>query len=193
MENLGKRGLDIKNMHADHHGRLRLEGVITARSLIGFKSEFLAQTKGTGLMHHSFHGYIARSGPVSRRPAGVLVAKESGLATSYALESLQARSVLFVEPPQPIYAGMVVGQNARDNDMVVNPCKRKALTNMRAAGSDDLVQLIPPRVFTLEQAITYIEDDELVEITPKSIRLRKKELDHSLRRKAEKMEEELDD
>ncbi len=190
MENLGKRGLAIKNMHAEGGHRLRIEGVITARSLIGFKSEFLAQTKGTGLMHHSFHGYIPRTGAVTKRPLGVLVAKETGLGTSYALEALQQRSVLFVAPGTEIYAGMVVGQNARDNDMVVNPCKKKALTNMRAAGSDDLVQLTPPLIFSLEQAIAYIEDDELAEITPKTIRLRKKELDHSLRRKSEKEESE---
>ncbi|HND63374.1 MAG TPA: translational GTPase TypA [Elusimicrobiota bacterium] len=191
MENLGKRGLEIKNMHAEGGGtRLRIEGVIAARALIGFKSEFLAQTKGTGLMHHSFHGYIPRSNVVTRRLAGVLIAKESGLGTSYALESLQARSVLFVAPGTDIYAGMIVGQNARENDMIVNPCKKKALTNMRAAGSDDLVQLTPPRIFSLEQAMAYIEEDELAEITPKTIRLRKKELDHSRRRKSEKEEEE---
>jgi GTP-binding protein len=193
MENLGKRGLDIKNMHVDHHNRLRLEGVITARSLIGFKAELLALTKGNGLMHHSFHGYVPRAAAPARRASGVLVAKESGLATSYALQSLQERLVLFVAPQMDIYAGMIVGQNSRENDMVVNPCKRKALTNMRAAGSDDLVQLTPPRVFTLEQAIAYIEDDELAEITPKTIRLRKKELDHSLRRKNEKREEDLEE
>jgi GTP-binding protein len=180
-------------MHVDHHNRLRLEGVITARSLIGFKSELLALTKGNGLMHHSFHGYVPRAGAPARRASGVLVAKESGLATSYALQSLQERLVLFVAPQMDIYAGMIVGQNSRENDMVVNPCKRKALTNMRAAGSDDLVQLTPPRVFTLEQAIAYIEDDELAEITPKTIRLRKKELDHSLRRKNEKREEDLEE
>jgi GTP-binding protein len=193
IENLGKRGLSMKNMHTDGHNRVRLEGVITARSLIGFKAELLSQTKGTGLMHHSFHGYVPRSNNVTRRSAGVLVAKESGLATSYALQSLQERSVLFVAPQMDIYAGMVVGQNSRENDMVVNPCKKKALTNMRAAGSDDITQLTPPRIFSLEQAIAYIEDDELAEITPKSIRLRKKELDHSLRRKYEKREEDLAD
>jgi GTP-binding protein len=121
--------------------------------------------------------------------AGVLIAKESGVGTSYALEGLQERSVLFVAPGTDIYAGMIVGQNARENDMIVNPCKKKALTNMRAAGSDDLVQLTPPRVFPLEQAIAYIEDDELAEITPKNIRLRKKELDHSRRRKNEQSDE----
>lgn len=190
MENLGKRGLEIKNMHAEGDGsRLRIEGVIAARSLIGFKSEFLTQTKGSGLMHHSFHGYIPKGGSVAQRLAGVLIAKESGVATSYALEGLQERSVLFVAPGTDIYAGMVVGQNARENDMIVNPCKKKALTNMRAAGSDDLVQLVPPRVFTLEQAIAYIEEDELAEITPKTIRLRKKQLDHSQRRKTEQSEE----
>jgi GTP-binding protein len=113
IENLGKRGLAMKNMHTDGHNRVRLEGVITARSLIGFKAELLSQTKGTGLMHHSFHGYVPRSNNATRRSAGVLVAKESGLATSYALQSLQERSVLFVAPQMDIYAGMVVGQNSR--------------------------------------------------------------------------------
>ena len=190
MENLGKRGFEIKNMHTDGNTRLRLEGIITARALIGFKAELLAQTKGTGLMHHSFYGHIPKSGVSTKRIVGVLIAKESGLGTGYALNSLQERSVLFVSPGTDIYAGMVVGQNSRDNDMIVNPCKKKALTNMRAAGSDDLVQLVPPRVFTLEQAIAYIEDDELAEITPKNIRLRKKSLDHSLRRKSEKSDSE---
>ena len=113
------------------------------------------------------------------------------MATAYALDSLQERSVLFVWPGLDIYAGMVVGQNSREDDMIVNPCKKKALTNMRASGTDDAAVLTPPRLFSLEQAIAYIEEDELVEITPKSLRLRKKELDHSLRRKTEKREEDL--
>jgi GTP-binding protein len=125
MENLGKRGLDIKNMHVDHHNRLRLEGVITARSLIGFKAELLALTKGNGLMHHSFHGYVPRAAAPARRASGVLVAKESGLATSYALQSLQERLVLFVAPQMDIYAGMIVGQNSRKTTWWSTPANAK--------------------------------------------------------------------
>jgi GTP-binding protein len=162
---------------------LRIECVITARALIGFKAEFLTQTKGTGLMHHSFHGYVPKSGEIALRQNGVLVAKERGASTAYALDGLQERAVLFVGAGVEIYEGMIVGQNSRETDLVVNPCKKKALTNMRAAGSDDMVLLTPPRVFSLEQAIEFIENDELVEITPKNIRLRKKLLNYTVRRK----------
>jgi GTP-binding protein len=186
MENLGRRGADLKNMVAEGDGMLRIECVITARCLIGFKSEYLTQTKGTGLMHHSFYGYVPKSGAVARRAAGVLVAKERGATTAYALESLQERALLFVGPGVDVYEGMIVGMNSRDNDMVVNPCKKKALTNMRASGSDDTIQLTPPKIFTLEQAIEFIEDDELVEVTPNNIRLRKKELTYTVRRRSEK-------
>jgi len=173
MENLGARGAAMKNMLIEGENRIRLEYVITARALIGLKSEFMTQTKGTGLMHHSFHGYIEKGGDASHRASGVLVAMEKGGTTAYALNSLQTRAVMFVGPGEEVYEGMIVGENSRDHDMVVNPCKKKALTNMRAAGSDDTVLLTPPRVFTLEQAIEFIEDDEYVEVTPKSLRLRK--------------------
>jgi GTP-binding protein len=189
LENLGKRGAEIKNMAAEGERLLRIESVITARALIGFKSEFLTQTKGTGMMHHSFHGYVPKKGETARRLLGVLVAKETGMSTTYALNSLQERSELFIGPQIDVYQGMIVGVNARDNDMVVNPCKKKALTNMRAAGSDDTVQLTPPKVFTLEQAIEFIEDDELVEVTPKNLRLRKKQLNYSVKRRWEDEEE----
>jgi GTP-binding protein len=183
IENLGRRGVEIKNMSPEGEGRMRIEGVITARGLIGFKSEFLTQTKGTGLMHHSFHGFVPKKGAPAQRLVGVLVAQETGLSTTYALEALQERSQLFVAPQVEVYKGQIVGQNARDNDLIVNPCKKKALTNMRAAGSDDIVQLVPPKVFTLEQAIEFIEDDELVEITPTSIRLRKKQLNYTIKKR----------
>ncbi|MGQ0645853.1 MAG: translational GTPase TypA [Elusimicrobiota bacterium] len=192
MENLGRRGAELKNMTVEGENTLRLECVITARSLIGFKSEFLTQTKGTGLMHHSFHGYIPKQGDIALRANGVLVAKERGMTTSYALESLQERAILFVGPGVEAYEGMIVGQNSRDNDLVVNPCKKKALTNMRAAGSDDMIMLTPPRILTLEQAIEFVENDELVEITPKSLRLRKKALNYTVRRKGEKQAVEED-
>jgi len=186
MENLGARGAELKNMTVEGENVIRLECVITARALIGFKSEFMTQTKGTGLMHHSFHGYIPKKGEIALRANGVLVAKERGATTSYALQSLQERAVMFVGPGVEVYEGMIVGQNSRDNDLVVNPCKKKALTNMRAAGSDDLILLTPPRVLTLEQAIEFIDNDELVEVTPKSLRLRKKQLNYQVRRKGEK-------
>jgi GTP-binding protein len=183
IENFGRRGAEIKNMAPEGNGRLRIEVVITARSLIGFKSEFMTQTKGTGLMHHSFHGYVPKKPAQNKRLAGVLVAQESGIVTPYALNSLQERSLLFVSPTVEVYKGQIVGQNARDSDMIVNPCKKKALSNMRAAGSDDIVQLTPPKVFSLEQAIEFIENDELVEITPHFLRLRKKNLNYTVKKR----------
>lgn len=189
MENVGGRGAEMKNMAIEGDNNIRLEFVITARALIGFKSEFMTLTKGTGLMHHSFHGYIPKTADVALRKNGVLVAKERGATTPYALQSLQERAVMFVGPGVDVYEGMIVGQNSRDTDLVVNPCKKKALTNMRAAGSDDLILLTPPRELTLEQAIEFIENDELVEVTPKNIRLRKKLLNYTVRRKGEKEEE----
>lgn len=188
MENLGQRGAEIKNITREGNNVVRIESVITARGLIGFKSELLTQTKGTGLMHHSFHGYVPKTGGMAHRPTGVLVAKERGSTTAYALESLQERAVMFVGPGVGVYEGMIVGMNSRDKDMVVNPCKKKALTNMRAAGSDDTIHLAPPKTFSLEQAIEFIEDDELVEITPKNTRLRKKNLNYTVRKRYEKEE-----
>jgi GTP-binding protein len=182
LELLGSRGAELKDMKVES-GRLRLEYLITARALIGFKSEFLTITRGTGLMHHSFHGYIPKRSGERLRQKGVLIAQEKGLTTGYALEGLQERGVLFVGNAVPVYGGMVIGESARDNSMVVNPCKKKALTNMRASGTDDAVMLTPPRIFSLEQAIEFIEIDELVEITPKNIRIRKKILDHNLRKR----------
>ncbi len=192
MEALGRRGAELKNITREGENIMRIECVITARSLIGFKSELLTLTRGTGLMHHSFHGFVPKAGAPARRAAGVLVCKERGSTTAYALESLQERAVMFTGPGVEVYEGMICGMNSRDNDMVVNPCKKKQLTNMRAAGSDDTIQLTPPKVFTLEQAIEFIEDDELVEVTPRHIRLRKKQLNYSVRRRLEKGEEEED-
>jgi len=190
MESLGHRGGQMKDMvaEADAAGtkRVRLEYIIATRCLLGFKNEFLILTKGSGVMHQSFYGFIPKGEDVELRINGVLIAMEPGETTGYALNSLQDRSTLFVKPRESVYGGMIVGENARPNDMVVNPCKKKALTNMRAAGSDDLVLLAPPRLFSLEQAIEYIERDELVEITPKSVRLRKKFLNEHDRKRAEK-------
>jgi GTP-binding protein len=182
LECLGARGAVLKDMQKET--RLRLEYVITARALIGFKSEFLTLTRGNGLMHHSFHGYVPKTHQERRRQKGVLISQEKGLTTGYALENIQERGVLFVGPNIPVYEGMVIGESARESNLLVNACKKKALSNMRASGSDDAIMLTPHRELTLEQAIEFIETDELVEVTPKNIRLRKKLLDSSARRKA---------
>jgi GTP-binding protein len=176
LECLGRRGAEMKNMVTEGEDRLRLDYVITARALIGFKNELLTRTRGTGIMHHSFHGYVPKTTSTTRRLNGVMVAKEAGQTTAYALDNLQERGTLFIGAGVEVYQGMIIGEHARENDTVVNPCKGKKLSNMRATGSDDLILLAPPRVLSLEQAIEYIEEDELVEVTPKSIRLRKKDL-----------------
>ena len=183
LQNLGRRHAEIKKMQQEGEKHLRIESVISARALIGFKSEFLTQTRGTGMMHHSFHGYAPLGEEITIRKNGVMIAKEKGDTTGYALENLQERAALFVGPGVPVYEGMIVGESAREQDLVVNPCKKKQLSNMRASGSDDAIVLTPPHIHTLEQAIEYISDDELVEVTPKNIRLRKKVLPESLRRK----------
>ncbi len=183
LQNLGRRHADIKDMQPEGEKRLRIEAVIAARALIGFKSEFLTQTRGTGMMHHSFNGYAPMGEEISIRNNGVMIAMERGDTTGYALENLQERAVLFVGPGVPVYEGMIVGENSREHDMTVNPCKKKQLSNMRASGSDDAIVLTPHKNHTLEQAIEYISDDELVEVTPKNIRLRKKTLQENLRKK----------
>jgi GTP-binding protein len=190
MESVGRRGAQMKDMVKEvaeaGADRVRLEYIIATRCLLGFKNEFLIITKGSGVMHQSFFGFIPKGENIDLRNNGVLIAMEPGETTGYALNSLQDRSILFVKPRESVYGGMIVGENVRPNDMTVNPCKKKALTNMRAAGSDDLVLLAPPRLFSLEQAIEYIERDELVEITPKNIRLRKKFLSEHDRKRNDK-------
>jgi GTP-binding protein len=193
MENIGARKGEMKNM-IQNQGNTRLEFLVPARGLIGFRSEFMTQTKGTGILHHNFHGYEPHKGELSHRTRGSLVALEDGVTVAYAMGKLQERSTFFVEPGIRVYAGMIVGENSRDNDMTVNVCKTKHLTNMRASGSDDAIRLEPPHMMTLEQAIEWIGDDEYVEFTPKSIRLRKKYLDHNERnRMSKKKVEQVDD
>ena len=192
LESMGRRGSRMLKMETEGTGRIRLEYVIPARALMGFKSELLTSTKGTGLMHHSFHGYEPRAGEPARRPNGVLVAMEQGLSTGYALNALQERAVFFIGPGVQVYEGMIVGQNSRTNDLVVNPCKAKQLTNMRSKATDDAIALSPPKIFSLEQAIEYIERDELVEVTPESIRLRKKVLEKARRKRVDRDSEEED-
>jgi len=185
MENLGQRKGEMRNM-IQSQGNTRIEFLVPARGLLGFRSEFMTQTKGTGILHHNFHGYEPFKGDFSHRTRGALVAMEDGTAVAYGMWKLQERSTFFVEPGTHVYAGMIVGENAREHDMVVNVCKTKQLTNMRASGSDEAVRLEPAHILTLEQAIEWIGEDELVEVTPKSIRLRKRYLDHNERNRMSK-------
>lgn len=185
MESLGTRRAELVNM-VELAGYLRMEFVVPARGLIGFRSEFLTNTKGNGIMHHVFHGYAPFKGDIPGRTRGALVAFEDGETTAYGINSVQDRGVIFISPVQSVYAGMVVGENARELDMDVNPCKKKHVTNMRSSSADEAVRLTPPRILSLEQALEWINDDELVEVTPKSIRLRKAILDRSLRARERK-------
>lgn len=180
IENLGKRKGEMKNMISANNNT-RLEFFVPARGLIGFRNEFMTQTKGTGVLHHNFHGYEPFKGELSHRTRGSLVSLETGEAVAYGMFKLQERSIFFVEPGTKVYGGMIVGENSREGDMTVNVCRTKALTNMRASGSDEAVRLEPPLLMTLEQAIEWIGDDEYVEVTPNNIRLRKKYLDHNER------------
>ncbi len=188
-ELVGTRGAKLENMVSEGENRLRLEYVIPSRALIGFKNEFLTSTRGKGIMHHSFYGYYPKVDVPPLRSNGVFIAKEAGETTAYAINSLQDGGQLFVGPGVKVYEGMIVGQNSRDNDLVVNPNKTKRLSNMRSKAADDALLLTPPRIMSLEQAIEYIAPDELVEITPTSIRLRKKILNIHERRRANRKEE----
>jgi GTP-binding protein len=187
MSALGSRGAELKDMQADGRGRVRLDYMIPSRGLIGFQTEFRTMTRGTGLLHHVFDHY----GPVvprelGQRPQGVLVANGQGVALAYSLFSLQERGRLCIGPGEEVYEGMIIGINNRDNDLVVNPLKGKKLTNMRAAGKDENVVLTPPIRFTLEQAMEFIDDDELIEVASTSIRLRKRNLREVDRKRSER-------
>jgi GTP-binding protein len=176
IENLGMRRGEMRNMLASN-GNTRLEFFVPARGLIGFRGEFMTQTKGTGILHHNFQGYEPFKGELAHRTKGALISMETGDAVAYGMWKLQERSSFFIEPGTRVYAGMIVGENSREQDMTVNVCKTKHLTNMRASGADEAIRLETPRLLTLEQAIEWIGEDELVEVTPKSIRLRKRYLD----------------
>ena len=187
MSALGSRGAELKDMQADGRGRVRLDYMVPSRGLIGFQTEFRTMTRGTGLLHHVFDHY----GPVvqrelGQRPNGVLIANGQGTALAYSLFSLQERGRLCIGPGEEVYEGMIIGLNNRDNDLVVNPLKGKKLTNMRAAGKDENVVLTPPIRFSLEQAMEFIDDDELIEVTPTSIRLRKRNLKETDRKRSER-------
>ncbi len=174
IEKLGARKGKMNKMINHGSGRVRLEFLIPSRGLIGLRSEMLTDTKGTAIMNSLFQGYIEWQGDIEMRPTGSLVSDRAGVATSFAIYNLQERGVIFVSPTTEVYEGMVIGENSRDNDLDVNIVKEKKLTNMRASTSDDAIRLVPPKVLNLEQAIEFIRDDEYVEVTPKSIRLRKK-------------------
>ena len=187
MEQMGLRKGDLTNMIPDGKGRIRLEYTIPARGLIGFRNNFLTLTSGTGILTSTFSHYGAiKAGEVTNRQNGVLVSMATGTALTYSLETLQARGKLFLAPGDEIYEGQLCGINSRDNDLVLNPTKGKKLDNMRASGKDEVIALVPPIKFTLEQALEFIADDELVEVTPKSIRLRKKYLNENDRKRFER-------
>ena len=185
MESLGLRRGDLQDMVPDGRGRVRLDYRIPARGLIGFQGEFMNLTRGTGLMSHVFDDYApVKEAEVAERRNGVLVSQDNGEAVAYALWKLQDRGRMFVSPGDKLYEGMIIGMHTRDNDLVVNPIKGKQLTNIRASGSDEAVRLVPPIELSLEAAIEFIADDELVEVTPKTIRLRKRLLTELERRRA---------
>jgi GTP-binding protein len=186
MEKLQERRGEMTDMVNPGTGRVRIEFKIPTRGLFGIRTEFLTETRGTGLLYHTFLQYGPYRGEIASRGRGALVSKEGGDTTAYAIEPLQERTILFVEPGLKVYGGMVVGENSREADMVVQVCRKKHLTNMRASGSDMAVQLTPARQMTLEQCLEWIDDDELVEVTPQSIRIRKKILEHSAREVAHK-------
>ncbi|ENO98443.1 translational GTPase TypA [Thauera phenylacetica] len=189
MEELGRRRGELQDMQPDGKGRVRLEYRIPARGLIGFQGEFLTMTRGTGLASHVFDDYGPMAGPMAERRNGVLISQNDGEAVAYALWNLQDRGRMFVSPGEALYEGMIIGIHTRDNDLVVNPIKGKQLTNVRASGTDEAVRLITPIALTLESAIEFIADDELVEITPKNIRLRKRHLKETDRKRAAKAAE----
>ncbi len=180
---MGTRKGRMQKMQNNGNGRVRLEFSIPSRGLIGFRSQFLTDTRGTGLLNHLFDGYAPWHRSISKRQNGALVADRKGKTTTYALPHLQPRGVLFVNENVQVYEGMVIGENSRENDLDVNVTKEKKQTNMRASGSDETLQLFPPKIHTLEQSLEFIKEDELVEVTPESVRLRKKVLEANKRPK----------
>ncbi|MDR0407751.1 MAG: translational GTPase TypA [Campylobacteraceae bacterium] len=186
IEKLGKRKAEMTAMNPTGDGQTRIEFEIPARGLIGFRSQFLTDTRGEGVMNHSFLDFRPLSGNVEHRSNGSLVSMENGVALGYSLWNLQDRGVLFIDPQTKVYVGMIIGEHSRPNDLDVNPIKGKNLTNVRASGSDEAIKLVPPRRLNLERALEWIEDDEVVEVTPKNIRVRKKYLDPTTRKRMSK-------
>jgi len=176
VQKVGMRKGKMLKMQNNGRGRARIEFRIPSRGLIGFRSQFLTDTRGSGLLNHLFDGYELWHGHISKRQTGALVSDRKGKSTTYALFHLQPRGLLFIKENTSVYEGMIIGENSRDNDLDVNVIKEKKLTNVRASGTDDALQLVPPRVLTLEQSLEFIREDEFVEVTPKSVRFRKRVL-----------------
>ena len=183
VERLAERKGEMTDMRPFGGGRTRLTFLAPSRGLVGYHGEFLTDTRGTGIMHRLFHDYRPHKGPIRGRHSGAIVSTGGGVAVPYALWNLEERGVLFIAPGEQVYAGMVIGENAKRGDLEVNPLRTKQLTNIRAAGKDEAVRLTAPRRLTLEQAIAYIADDEVVEVTPNHIRLRKATLDPHQRKR----------
>lgn len=186
VEKMGLRKGEMIDMTTIGGGKTRIKFIVPTRGLIGYRSEFLTDTRGTGIMCRSFHGYAPHKGEISGRRNGVLLSTEKGKAVAYALAAIEERGTLFIHPGEEVYQGMLIGENSRPTDLEVNPLKGKKLTNVRASGKDDAIKLTPPREITLEQAISYIQNDELVEVTPEHVRLRKIHLDPNMRKRAER-------
>jgi len=186
VEKISRRKGQMQGMQPSGGGKVRLTFLMPSRGLIGYHGEFLTDTRGTGIMNRLFSGYQPWAGPMEGRRNGSLISTEAGEAIHYALFYIQERGTLFVDPGDKVYEGLILGENSRGSDMEVNPIKEKKLTNVRASGKDDAMLLIPPRRMSLEQAIAYVEDDELVEVTPTAVRLRKRHLDSNMRKRAEK-------
>ncbi len=186
IEKLGRKKAEMISMTPTGDGQTRIEFEIPARGLIGFRSQFLTDTKGEGVMNHSFLEYRPKTGNVEHRMNGALVSMENGVALGYSLFNLQERGVLFIKPQDKVYVGMIIGEHSRANDLDVNPIKGKQLSNVRSSGADEAIKLVPPRELTLERALEWIEDDELVEVTPKTIRVRKRYLDPTVRKRMAK-------
>jgi GTP-binding protein len=189
VEALGRRRGEMTDMRPSGGAKVRVTFLVPSRGLIGYHGQFLSDTRGTGIMNKIFHSYAPWKGPIDGRHTGVLISNADGMAVTYALWNLEDRGPMMINPGVPVYEGMIIGEHTRDNDLEVNPLKAKKLTNVRASGKDEAVVLQTPKILTLEQAIAYINDDELVEVTPKSIRLRKKLLDPNARKRAEKSAE----
>jgi len=185
MEHLGIRKAEMKNITTYEDGRVRLEFEVPSRALLGFRGQFLTDTRGTGIATFSLNGYQPYKGAIPQRTKGAIISMETGTATGFALDALQARGILFINPGESVYEGMIIGESSRDHDMDVNPCKEKKLTNMRASGSDEAIKLMPPHIMKLEECLEWIRPDELIEVTPKNIRLRKKMLKANMRKKTQ--------
>ena len=186
VEKMGQRKGEMSDMRPSGGGKTRITFIAPSRGLIGYQGEFMTDTRGTGIMSRLFHSYAAYKGPIGGRRNGALISNATGQAVTYALWNLDDRGVMFITPGTAVYEGMIIGEHSRDNDLEVNILKAKQLTNFRAAGKDEAVRLTPPRIFTLEQAVAYIEEDELVEVTPQSLRLRKILLDPNDRKRADR-------